>query len=633
MYMCFTDINECSSNPCQNGATCNDQVNRYHCTCADGFTDTHCQTDIDECLSNPCENGATCNDQVNGYNCTCADGFTDIHCETDVLDLCPEDVDNFHTQWGHTKFNTSVIIPCTGGSIGNVLRYCDVDRQWQDPDYSGCISVQIYHLKEQSSLLKSGVGTEEIVNKILDDLTSITYTMNALKTGDLSASADILYDIAENVAEFTDRISENQFDAFTSMASRLLDENNIHGWSELKCKVKGDITYLVKAVMLYSKTCTHIVDSDKPMIEQKENLVIQVGKIGSKEIIAPDMSQASQSWMLESATHIKLPANIFNGPTSYSSTFYRNLSKSFPGGIEPDEVLQSSNGSYGVNSIIAAFTTETTQHSLDYPVVVKFEHLTKNFSKPICAFWNFDAPNACNGAWSTSSSRVVETTDAYTICEYSQTGNFALLMSPGKAVVCTSIAIALHYILLVYLTLMLVGGIQVALMVILVFYRSFVRWLLAACWVVPAIIVSSSAVVSKLEGYGSSEYCWLLLESKLIWAILGPALLVVVVGQGYLQCMRKRKESRTLSSTDSINISYQRRLNRLKIDPNKHIPHFPNEEFIKPSDNREEPFSRLSEGNKQNVENSIYNFNRLARTVYYDSKYDNRGYSPFDIPK
>lgn len=41
--------------------------------------------------------------------------------------------------------------------------------------------------------------------------------------------------------------------------------------------------------------------------------VIQVGKIGSKEIIAPDMSQASQSWMLESATHIKLPANIFNG--------------------------------------------------------------------------------------------------------------------------------------------------------------------------------------------------------------------------------------------------------------------------------------------------------------------------------
>lgn len=48
--------------------------------------------------------------------------------------------------------------------------------------------------------------------------------------------------------------------------------------------------------------------------------------------------------------------------------------------------------------------------------------------------------------------------------------------------VCTSIAIALQYILLVYLTLMLVGGIQVALMVILVFYRSFVRWLLAACW-------------------------------------------------------------------------------------------------------------------------------------------------------
>ncbi|XP_071132575.1 uncharacterized protein [Mytilus edulis] len=105
------------------------------------------------------------------------------------------------------------------------------------------------------------------------------------------------------------------------------------------------------------------------------------------------------------------------------------------------------------------------------------------------------------------------------------------------------------------------------------------------------------------------------------------------VGQGYLQCMRKRRESRTLSSTDSINISYQRRLNQLKIYPDKHIPHFPNEEFIKPSDNREEPFPDYPKETTQNVENSIYNFNRLARTVYYDSKYDNRGYSPFDIPK
>lgn len=39
-----------------------------------------CLTDIDECASNPCINGATCVDQVNGFNCTCPPGFTGTLC-------------------------------------------------------------------------------------------------------------------------------------------------------------------------------------------------------------------------------------------------------------------------------------------------------------------------------------------------------------------------------------------------------------------------------------------------------------------------------------------------------------------------------------------------------------------------
>ena len=72
---CEKNINECASEPCQNGATCQDGIDGYECDCAAGYEGVHCQTDTDECASDPCHNGATCNDEINGYTCTCAAGY------------------------------------------------------------------------------------------------------------------------------------------------------------------------------------------------------------------------------------------------------------------------------------------------------------------------------------------------------------------------------------------------------------------------------------------------------------------------------------------------------------------------------------------------------------------------------
>ena len=43
------DINECSSNPCKNGATCTDATNQYTCQCVAGYTGAKCETS----MSNP----------------------------------------------------------------------------------------------------------------------------------------------------------------------------------------------------------------------------------------------------------------------------------------------------------------------------------------------------------------------------------------------------------------------------------------------------------------------------------------------------------------------------------------------------------------------------------------------------
>ena len=37
------DINECSPNPCQNGATCVDLVGSYRCDCKSGYTGSNCE--------------------------------------------------------------------------------------------------------------------------------------------------------------------------------------------------------------------------------------------------------------------------------------------------------------------------------------------------------------------------------------------------------------------------------------------------------------------------------------------------------------------------------------------------------------------------------------------------------------
>ena len=100
-------------------------------------------TDIDECSSDPCQNGGTCVDQVNGYLCQCSPGYTDLQCKTGKcikeVFTC-QDTDGVFSLWGlyctqsrgivlvilgfytPTHVNECASAPCQTGGTGQRVR-------------------------------------------------------------------------------------------------------------------------------------------------------------------------------------------------------------------------------------------------------------------------------------------------------------------------------------------------------------------------------------------------------------------------------------------------------------------------------------------------------------------------------
>ncbi|KAL0994650.1 hypothetical protein UPYG_G00125340 [Umbra pygmaea] len=85
---CELETNECDSNPCKNGGSCNDLENDYSCTCPQGFYGKNCEILAMTCADGPCFNGGTCMEMLaGGYTCRCPPTYTGSNCEK-KLDRC-----------------------------------------------------------------------------------------------------------------------------------------------------------------------------------------------------------------------------------------------------------------------------------------------------------------------------------------------------------------------------------------------------------------------------------------------------------------------------------------------------------------------------------------------------------------
>ncbi|XP_067674738.1 adhesion G protein-coupled receptor L4-like [Haliotis asinina] len=340
--------------------------------------------------------------------------------------VCPEIPDSRGTLWPQTVGNTTLVLLCPEGFLGDVRRVCDVTGEWKELNYITCVREEIAEIEEEVASIADGVVSSKKVRNVLKRL-QVATKVNDSSAGDLDKSIDLVGTLATALKKLAPVVVDiATVQSFLNVVDNILSvDTSKEDWQQVKKRNATKASSLMRAVTSIGLAVAASQTVNKPLTINRSTMVVEVAKVKDKDITFPTENfEGVRSSLRLSKENYDVDENV-----TYVAVYYRTmadfLERSNSGG--DDNTTQKEIRSQILSLAVQADGKQLTELNRD--VTLNFYHGQVNNAELECGYWNFK-----KGSWWTDGCNISHINSSFSRCDCDHLTNFAILMSPRRVV-------------------------------------------------------------------------------------------------------------------------------------------------------------------------------------------------------
>ncbi|KAM9492129.1 adhesion G protein-coupled receptor E5-like isoform 3-T3 [Salvelinus alpinus] len=532
-----TDLNECLEKPqvCGSNTICLNTIGGYICQCQPGFRSNltnvtrHCE-DTDECneIAGVCGVGGDCQNQKGSYSCLCHPGYSNYDNKQAQCSVLTCDQFKANETPGQTvpglagllslMRNSCLVLSNSGDAAGGRLTgevllenvFTEMDRLLSHDILSNS--------REVSGLLGAVEDAMRLIGPQLRDNhttneTDHAATELAVRRGQTPPTGPI------SLANDNARLDTSWETATGNGRTQVFALVGLVCYKTMEKSVNNSFQYLTDTDT-DTDTDTATATASKPSYQ-----------ISSKVVTAfvsnPATDQLAQPVIL-TFKHLQVRAESVE--MNYTCVFWSE------GRVQEEGGAWSRRGCTKVTSN-ATHTVCSCSHLSSFAVLMALYPVEHTFELRLLTWLGLSVSVVCLllcilTFWLCRSIQGTRTTIHLHLCVCLFIADLVFLsgishtQSKGG---CRVVAGLLHLFFLGSFSWMLLEGVQLYLMVVLVFNITIrPLYLYAVGYGLPLVVVIISAITYP-DGYGTTQHCWLSLERGFIWSFFGPVCTIIIL--------------------------------------------------------------------------------------------------------